>query len=85
MRKHNTRSHKKRKREKKVTWMSFSNVLGGHSSSPSHIFSVAQELFILEFMVRCVVADLGAAVYFDPPRIVVGGCSLSRYLYTRYA
>lgn len=30
-------------------------------------------------------ADLGACVYFDPPRIVVGGCSLSRYLYTKYA
>ena len=44
---------------------------------------IDDELWTL--LLRYVVAVLLAAVYLEPPRSVVGCCSLSRYLYTRYA
>jgi hypothetical protein len=55
-----------------------------HSGS-SQSFS-PMELAWLELRVLMwVLADLGAATYLEPPRIVVGGCSFSLYLNTTYA
>ena len=73
-----------------VTWISFSScgvrgvLLSSISRSLlSHNRSAAHELGLFEL--RHVLFDVGAAVYLEPPRMVVVGCSLSRYLYTKYA